>query len=236
MLNTDDPTVRLKIDLLDLLLPSAEVIVYGDMYIVEGGYTAYCAANGATEVTLVDTLETVDWHQQRVEHRNIDFYKGDFANEGFMRSLRGGYSAAVAYDVLLHQPGMLHTLHLMLADVSEKVAIVQPTLEEQPTSNSLVFLPGNFDKGLYPMAADDAEFRAFALDEVNQTHWIWGITASFMRSALAAEGFEVTHEQRGEDLSNARWFYWGCVAERRAYPDGRHWTRMRATRLLHEGW
>ncbi|MGH3577562.1 MAG: hypothetical protein ACRDU0_08405, partial [Mycobacterium sp.] len=228
--------VRLKIDLLDRLLPSAHVIVYGDMYVVEGGYTAYCAENGGAVVTLVDTLETVNWHQKRLEVRNIDFQKGDFANEGFMRSLRGGYSAAVAYDVLLHQPGMLHTLHLMLADVSEKVAIVQPTLEEQSTPNTLVFLPGSTDKGLYPMAAQDDEYLAFALDEVNQSHWIWGITASFMRSALAAEGFEVTHEQRGLDLPNARWSYWGCVAERRSYPDGRHWTRMRPTPLLYEGW
>lgn len=236
MLNHDDPVVRLKTQLLDSILPSQHVVVYGDMYIVEGGYTEYCATHGAVAVTLVDTLETVSWQETRLRNRNIDFYKGNFAHEGFMSSLRGGYSAAVAYDVLLHQPALLNTLHLMLREVSEKVVIVQPTLEEQAAPNSLVFLPGNSDRALYPLSSPHQEYQAFALDQVNQTQWIWGMTASFTKSALAAEGFEVVQEQAGEALPNSRWSYWGCVAERRLVPDERHWRRMFAHPFLHDGW
>src|ERR1022692_3004607 len=101
MLNYDDPLVGLKTKLLDLLLPTSSVIVYGDMYIVEGGFTEYCATHGADVATLIDTLETVSWQRTRSEIRNLDFYKGNFADEGFMRSLRGDFAAAVAYDVLL---------------------------------------------------------------------------------------------------------------------------------------
>jgi hypothetical protein len=236
MLNHEDPMVRLKTGLLDMILPSQHVIVYGDMYLVDGGYTEYCATHGAAVATLVDTVETAAWQQTRLEHRNVDFFKGNFADEGFMDSLPGGYSAAVIYDVLLHQPSLINTLHLMLANVSEKVAIVQPTLEEQAVPNSLVFLPGNSDTNLYPLSDSDAEYHMFSLEEVNQTHWIWGITGSFMKSALAAEGFEIAHEQLGEPLSNNRWSWWGCVAERKSFPDQRHWSRMKATRLLYEGW
>jgi len=236
MFNLDDPVVRLKTGLLDRILPTNHVIVFGDMYVVEGGYTEYCATHGATNATLVDTLETVGWLQTRLAHRNIDFYKGDFSNPGFMASIGSHYSVAVAYEVLLHQPALVKTLNLMLASVSDKIVIVQPTLEEQPVPNSLVFLPGNPDSSLYPAGEQHPEYAAFSLEDVNQSNWIWGITASFMRAALAAEGFEVTYEELGDPLPNDRWSQWGCIAERTRSLDHRHWSKMRANPELHEGW
>lgn len=90
------------------------MIVYGDIYIVEGGYTHYGATHGASMATLVDVAETPGWQRTRLGVNNLDFYKGDFANERFMSALPGPFTSGVAFDVLLHQPTLMHSLHLML--------------------------------------------------------------------------------------------------------------------------
>lgn len=236
MLRANDPVVDFKLSFLQRVLPCEHIAVYGDMYIVEGGYTEYCAKNGATRATLVDTLETRGWQETRLRQSNIDFYKGDFANAAFMRTVPDTFSAAVAYDVLLHQPALLHTLNLMLQPVEHDFVVVQPMLEETDVLNTLVFLPGNEDRSLYPLASSHAEYQAFSTEEVNQTNWIWGITPSFLRAALVSEGFEVVHEDFLAPFPNPRWSWRGFHAERRRRLDHRHWSQMRATPLLHPGW
>lgn len=205
------------------------------MYKVEGGYTEYCATNGANTATLIDTLETVEWQRTRILRRNLEFYKGDFADPFFMSSVPPMFSAGVAFDILLHQPPLLTALNLMLSKISDTFAIVQPMLVEQEHPNTLVYLPGN-EGYLYPMGENHVDFHAFSLDEVNQTQWIWGMTPSFMKAALASEGFEVTFEQTLAPFPNPRWIWWGCVAKRTHQVDGRHWSHMQPHPLLHDGW
>src|SRR4029077_5635033 len=97
----------------------------------------------------------------------------------------------------------------------DAIAIVQPVLKERPTANSLIYLPGQpDDSGLYPLAERSEEYRAFKVDQVNQSHWIWGMTPSFIRSVLAGEGFDVSEEDGAGDLENPEWQWWGCVARR----------------------
>lgn len=236
MLDLDDPVVQFKLSLLDRVLPTEDVIVFGDMYMVEGGYTRYVAEHGARSATLVDSLETRSWQRARLDTPNLDFYKGNFADKGFMDSLHTSFSAGIAFDVLLHQPPLLHCLHLMLERIDKHFVFAHPTLEEQSTANALVFLPGHPDKGLYPMAAMDDEYQVFSVTEVNQSHWIWGITASWMRAALVTEGFEILEEQSLTSLPNPRWTLWGGVAERRSRVDPRHWSLLPAYQKIHEGW
>ena len=222
--------------LLERILPCEHVVVYGDMYMVEGGYTEYCAKNGATCATLVDTLETFGWQQARLRQRNVDFYKGNFADAGFMAALGGPFDTGVAFDVLLHQPAIVNTLHLMLAPVEKDFVIVQPTLDELDVPNSLVFLPGNSDLGLYPLDAQHAEYNAFSTEAVNQTEWIWAMTPSFIHSLLLTEGFRIVHEEVLGPFPNPRWSWRGFHAQRERVVNHLHWSQMRATPLLHPGW
>lgn len=98
----------------------------------------------------------------------------------------------------------------------------------------MVYLPGQpADSGLYPLAERSDEYRAFDVQEVNQSHWIWGMTPSLIRAVLAGEGFEVVHEGSAGELENPEWTWWGCVA-RRASENVHHWSRQRPTPGLFE--
>jgi hypothetical protein len=234
MLNEDDPVVHLKLQMLRAAMPARSAIVFGDMYIVEGAYTAKCLEYGCERAVLVDSLETPGWLQTRLADGRIDFFKGDFSDAFFMQSIRERFSVSVVFDILLHQPPLLSTLHMMLDKSEDAIAIVQPVLKERDLQNALIYLPGQpRDSGLYPVGEPSAEYLAFDVKEVNQSHWIWGMTPSFIRSVLAGEGFEVVLEEGAGELENPQWTWWGCVA-RRSTENPRHWSRQAPTPGLYE--
>lgn len=234
MLDKSDPIVSFKLDLLKATMPADSAVVFGDMYIVEGGYTAKCIEFGCGRALLVDSLETPGWLETRARHPQIDFYKGDFSDPLFMNSIREDFSVSVAFDILLHQAPLVSTLHLILDKTQNAVVIAQPVLKERKVANSLVYLPGQpVDSGLYPLMQRSDDFRAFDVIQVNQSHWIWGMTPSLIRSLLIGEGFDITHEVDGTDLENPEWMWWGCVG-RRVRVNHHHWSRTTPTPGLYE--
>lgn len=234
MLNEKDPFVQFKLALIERAMPAESAIVFGDMYIVEGGYTKKCVDYGCTRALLIDTLETPHWLDLRKENHALDFYKGDFANPLFMRSFDERFDIGVVYDILLHQAPLLSTIHLMLEKVEQRFLIVQPMLREHGFANTLVYLPGNPDAAeLYPLGSKDLDYNMFDIRQVNQSHWLWGMTRSFLNSVLQGEGFEIVYEDEYADCPNPRWFWWGCIAERREVVDTRHWSQQKATKNLY---
>jgi hypothetical protein len=229
MLNRDDPRVQLKLRMLERSMPAENALVVGDMYVVEGGYTKALLEMGCKRSALVDTIETPNWLNDRLEDHRIDFYKGDFASWPFMTAIHERFDLTVAFDVMLHQAPVVHTFNLILAKTAKRFAFVQPVLKELDVPNSLVFLPGNTDPSLHPIAAESPEYNVFDAREVNQSNWMWGMTPSFVRSVLAGEGFKIIEEDEAGDLPNPRWYWWGCVAEREREIDGRHWSKMSPT-------
>lgn len=209
-------------------MPASSAVVFGDIYIVDGGYTRKCLEFGCQRALLVDSVETPAWLRARLDESRLDFYKGDFSDPLFMRSIRDSFTISVAFDILLHQPPLLSTMHMILELTEDAIVIAQPVLEEQESPNSLVYLPGQPDGSLYPLAQRSEEFRVFDIAEVNQSHWIWGMTPSLIRSVLAGEGFDVVHEAEGGALENPRWKWWGCVARRGKRTES-HWSRTRPT-------
>ncbi|MGI8711750.1 MAG: hypothetical protein ACR2NR_00895 [Solirubrobacteraceae bacterium] len=203
--------------------------MFGDTYVVEGGYAARCLKFGAERVVLVDTLETPAWLEARLGDHRLDFLKGDFSDRLFMSSIREQFDVSVAFDVLLHQPPLLGTLHDMLEKTTQRIAIVQPMLKERDVANTLIYLPGSPSAdGLYPLRDADPGYRMFDVHEVNQSHWIWAMTPSFLRSALDGEGFAIVREETLGDLPNPQWQWWGAVAERRPH-NPHHWSRHSST-------
>ncbi|MDQ3720799.1 MAG: hypothetical protein M3350_08485 [Actinomycetota bacterium] len=238
LLRTPQPETELKLRILDLALPARSAVVFGDIYLVEGAYGRKCAESGCERVLVVDTLETPGWLGHRQALPMLDFQKGDFADPFFMSGIRERFEISIAFNVLLHQPPLLSTIHLVLDKTERAICIVQPMLKERDVPNSLVYLPGNADVDqLAPVSSDDpADVRAFSVEEVNHSHWIWGMTRSFLGSVLAGEGFEVTQEETGESLPNANWFWYGCVAERRE-TNPRHWSQtLPQPGVLDLGW
>lgn len=237
MFNEQDPLVQFKLDVLKRAMPGVSAIVFGDIYMVEGGYSKKCLEYGCKEVLLIDTLETVRWQKTRIEYPALDFYKGDFSNPHFMRSFDRSFDIGIAYDILLHQAPLLQALHLMLEKVRKHFCVVQPMLREQSQPNTLVYLPGCPSKELYPMPAQSQGFRVFDVREVNHSHWLWGMTGSFLRSVFKGEGFDIVHEAEYPHHSlTEHWMLWGCVAERME-TNPRHWSTVRpVSGLQHFDW
>jgi hypothetical protein len=238
MLNRDDSVVEFKLAMLERCLPAASAVVFGDMWGVDGGYTVECAERGCERVLLVDSLETPAWQEQRLAHPEIDFLKGDFSNPLFMSSFRGQLEVGVAFDILLHQPAMLGTLTLLLSKVEKRFCVVQPMLKEQDVAGSLVYLPGNASADLlYPLESRSTEVRAFDVEKVHHSSWIWGMTASFLSAAMRGEGFSLVAEEVAGDLPNDRWCRWGAVYERTQPRRADHWSSHGVQPgLWREGW
>ena len=162
--------------------------------------------------------------------------QGDFSDPFFMASVRGTFQVGVLFDIMLHQPGMLGTLTMMLSHVDKHLCIVQPMLEEQKHPGSLVYLPGNSAREeLYPLANRVADHHAFDVQEVNHSHWIWGMTRSFLTAAMLGEGFELVHAETLKEMANPRWSWWGAIYERTHPKPASHWSTHLAYPGLYEG-
>lgn len=223
-----NPLVQFKLDILKRSMPAASAIVFGDIYMVDGGYCRKCLDFGCEDVLLIDTIETVQWQKNRIENPKLDFYKGDFSNAQFMRSFDRRYDVGVVYDILLHQAPLLNTLHLMLEKVGKRFCIVQPMLREQSQPNTLVYLPGNSNRNSHPVASQNAEFQVFDVYAVNHSQWLWGLTVTFLRSVLEGEGFTIKYEAEFPDHQlTDQWILWGCVAERTLDANPQHWSSVR---------
>ena len=206
------PLINHKLDLLRRAAGGQRAIVFGDMYKVDGFYSRSLLGMGFSRVVLVDLVETARWLAHRLEAPALDFYKGDFADPLFMASIREHFDLGVAFDVLLHQANLLQTLHHMASKV-DRLCIVQPMIEERAEPATVVYLPGNGATPLlHPCGADSP--LPNPVDVVDAGHWIWAATPSFLRHAMAGEGFQVVHEARFEALPNPSWFWWGCIADR----------------------
>src|SRR5437867_10789434 len=230
MLQTGDPVVRFKLEILEKALPADSVIVYGDVFRMEGGYALKLAESGCDRVLLLDTLETDTWLRRRLANGNLDSCKGDFSDAFFMASIREQFSVGVAFDVLLHQAPLLHTLHLMLEKVKHRFCFVQPMIHELTVPGAVIYLPGNScPELLHPLARDgqipsrSTEYKVFSAVRVNHCHWIWGLTRSFLHSALAGEFFAVSYESVLGALTNPSWYWYGCFAARRGM-NAEHWS------------
>jgi hypothetical protein len=67
--NEQDPYVQFKLETLRRTTPAQSAIVFGDIYMVDGGYSRKCLDYGCKEVLLIDSLETVQWQKNRIENR-----------------------------------------------------------------------------------------------------------------------------------------------------------------------
>ena len=202
-------------------MPADSAVVFGDMWRVDGFYTKKTVELGCKRTVLIDSLETEKWLHTRLQNPQIDFYKGDFSSALFMKSIHDQFDVGVVFDILLHEPPLLNTLHLMLEKVMGRFCVVQPMLREQKFRNSLVYLPGNTAE-LYPLAQENSDYRMLDVSQVNQSHWIWGITPTFLHAVLNGEGFDLVHEAEFSPLPNENWFWGGYVYEKKR-ENPAHW-------------
>jgi hypothetical protein len=106
-------------------------------------------------------------------------------------------------------------------------------LREQNFPNTLVYLPGN-KHDLYPLTSKHDEYRMFDPCQVNQFHWIWGMTPSFLHAVLYGEGFDIVHQDELSALPNENWFWGGYVYEKKR-ENPSHWGSAHITPGLHTG-
>jgi hypothetical protein len=236
MLDRGEPVVAFKLEVLGQALSGLDsAVLFGDMWRIDGGYTVECARQ-CERVMLIDSLETAAWQEERIANPAIDFRKGDFSDPLFMATVCEQFGLGVVFDILLHQPTLLGTLALMLDLVGERFCVVQPMLEEQAHPGTVTYLPGNTSVAeLYPLEAEVADHKLFDVDQVNHSHWIWGMTPSFLTAAMAAEGFEPIFENTLGPLANPRWNWWGAVYERQRPRSEGHWRNQGVQRGIYPG-
>jgi phenylpyruvate tautomerase PptA (4-oxalocrotonate tautomerase family) len=68
----------------------------------------------------------------------------------------------------------------------------------------------------------------FAVSQVNQSHWIWGITSTFLHAVLSGEGFELIHQEELSSLPNENWIWGGYIYEKKR-ENPKHWSNSRVT-------
>ena len=187
---------------------------------VDGFYSRSLLGMGFSRVVLVDLVETARWVAHRLEAPAWTSIRATSPTRSSWPA-SASTSTSVAFDVLLHQPTSCDAHHM--ASKVDRLCIVQPMIEERAEPATVVYLPGNGATPLlHPFGADSP--LPNPVDAVDAGHWIWAVTPSFLRHAMAGEGFEIVHEARYEALPNPSWFWWGCIADRGDGPVT-HWSR-----------
>lgn len=194
------------------------------MWKVDGLYSKKCLEElRIPRVTMVDTHESENWNSNPSLRAGIDFRKGDFSDERFMATISNSYDIALAYDVLLHQIDLRHTLALMVSKATKWVLISQPILPDElmPYRNCLILLPGSRAYKLIPFRGDATEqtdyWKGFSDATITCTgHWLWGMTPSSVESLMAGLGWVAIHKEfwRGWLPRFSKWKLCGMIFRR----------------------
>ncbi len=198
-----EETVQRKIALIERCLPVDSVIDMGGMWEVDGLYSRICRERfGIRQVTMIDRHESRNWRRNARLRKGIGFRKGDLSDERFMAKITKRYHLALAYDVLPHQIDLRHTLALMLSKTMKFFLISQPILpdEHMPFRNCLILLSGSRARKLIPFHETWKRKKDYwrNFDDartVDPSHWIWGMTPSFIESLIAGFGFKLVHKE-----------------------------------------
>lgn len=220
-----DETVRRKVTLIERCLPFKSVIDFGGMWEVDGYYSKLCLEKfGAKKVTMIDFEASENWRRDESLRRGIDFRLGDFADERFMDSVGGRHDLALAYDVLLHQIDLRHTLSLMLSKTKRFFLIYNPVLPDESMKyrNTAILLLGSKEGKLIPFHekwTKEIDYWQNFSDpsNISPNGWIWALTPSFVESLMAGLGWRLEHKEVGPGWSglSKRWRYGGFIFKRR---------------------
>ncbi len=198
-----DGTSRQKMSMIRRCLPVKSVIDYGGMWAVDGYYSRQCAKSlGIHKVTMIDKFESESWKQNSKLREGIDFRLGDFADASFMKTIKGQYDLALAYDILPHQIELRQTLSLVLSKTRSFFLVCNAVLPDRlmPFRNSLILLSGSNEPRLIPFhekwTREKDYWRNFSNASITKSiHWIWGMTPSFIESLMTGLGWRLMHKQ-----------------------------------------
>ena len=177
-----NPVVEFKVGILEKAMPAESAVVFGDMWKVDGFYTKKTLELGCKRAVLFDSLETEKWLKTRLQFQQIEFFKGDFSNTLFMKSIQEKFDIGVAFDILLHQALLLNTLHLMLEKIEKRFASFNPCSGNNNIPIAL-FTYQEIPTNYIPWERSMASTRC-SNSQVNQSHWIWGMTSTFLHAVL----------------------------------------------------
>lgn len=192
-----------KTSLIEKCLPAKSVIDFGGMWEVNGLYSRICLDRfKIPKVTMIDDFLSENWKNDLKLRRGIDFRKGDFSDEKFMATIKDKYDIGLAYDVILHQIDLRHTISMMLDKVSKFFLVSLPLLPEKMVSfrNSLILLSGSQEKKLIPFDENWTRkmhyWKNFSDARiVCYNHWLWGMTPSLLESLLLGLGWRRTYRR-----------------------------------------
>jgi hypothetical protein len=221
-----DATVRRKLGLVKRCMPVESVIDFGGMWEVDGYYSKQCLTRfGAKRATMIDAEESDNWKKDSALREGLDFRRGDFSDDQFMESIADTFDVALAFDVLLHQIDLRHTLSLMLSKTGRFFLVSNPVIPDSilPYRNSLVLLSGSHEPGLIPFREQwtkDMDYWHNFTDasNVRRNHWLWGVSPSFIESLMAGLGWRLVHREIWKDrfLQNPKWRMGGFVFTRQS--------------------
>ena len=183
-----------KLELIDYaaeFLPFASFADLGGVWHVDGGYSLYAVAKGATGV-LVDEGAHALSDRPRAEPR-IRIVDGNFTEPHVVAEV-GAVDAVFHFDTLLHQaaPDWRETLALYAAQTNAFL-ICQPQLRGERTIRLTDLDSAPYQRLLKPPGAEiDPELGSrLERDRNCRGLWQWGITDDDLVAALRELGFEL---------------------------------------------
>ena len=183
-----------KLELIDYaaeFLPFASFADLGGVWHVDGGYSLYAVAKGATGV-LVDEGAHALSGRPRAEPR-LRIVDGNFTNAGVAAAV-GAVDAVFHFDTLLHQaaPDWRETLALYAAQTNAFL-ICQPQLRGDRTIRLTDLDSTNYQRLLKPAGAEVDPKLGSRLERERDSRglWQWGITDDDLVAAMGELGFEL---------------------------------------------
>jgi hypothetical protein len=205
-----------KRSLIDRVLPTRSLLDAGGMWGVHGAYALHAATHGAERVVLLDTLRTAEFDAWRVElPGKVDFVEGDLNDPGTWL-LVPEVETALCFEVLMHQPVPLLTLHGLTCVTTRRIVLSVSVIPEArfATPNCAVFLPGmprEHQDTFHPEPGNPV-FKVYSTDPAaarSHSEWHWGLTATLITSWMKYLGWSVTEEWRRPVLGN--WEWWQAI-------------------------
>jgi hypothetical protein len=202
---------RDKLKLIDLALrQGARTFAdLGGMWLVNGGYSIYCADHAAKRTTLVDFHATPEFLASQLERNNLTFLERNFALPETAQEV-GEVDCVMLFDVLLHQvkPDWDEVLEAY-APYTQRFLIYNQQFTGARTVRLLDQGPEWYLRHVPHSPGDTPEYLDL-LEKADQLHprysdgrtyrdmhdvWQWGITDEDLKRKLEKCGFRVTYER-----------------------------------------
>jgi hypothetical protein len=169
------------------------------LYLLEGARVLESDFAEMIDVTPVEEFVVNARRLQQERAIQINMIEADFRTPDLFEILRP-VDVALLYDVLLHQDTAVEVIKGVTATTRECICVAQPVLKEEifTLPNAAVNLQFYGEELKDELRTGSWWPKEAPVRRFDQSKWLWGQTASFLRSLFTGYGWRVEYEQAHE--------------------------------------